>query len=426
MKRCFSDTETFSETPIACGSYRYSEKCEVLLWSYAFDDGPIKVWDRTKDRSIPVDLKAAIDDPAVVFVFHNGGGFDRVVIEVDLKIVIPPSRIHDTMARAYAHGLPGSLDALCGIFNVPKNLAKDKDGKKLIQLFCKPRPADHKIQRATRETHPLEWAKFCDYAKLDIEAMRYLESKMPNWNYTGFEYNLWCLDQKINKKGFAIDTKLIEAAIKSVEEAQKSLKERTIELTEGQVSSATRRDLLLKYVMEAHGIKLPDMQASTLERRLEDPDLPEGLRELLKIRIQACTSSTAKYQRILKSVSSDGRLRGTLQWCGAAHTGRDCLAEGTLILVRTAENEIIEKPIECVLLSDMTWDGDEWVSHEGVVFSGDKDVIKHDGVVATSEHNVYVSAVEHVSFGQAKQKNLPLWRGNHVLQNIPNNSAKWS
>ncbi len=64
------------------------------------------------------------------------------------------------------------------------------------------------------------------------------------------------------------------------------------------------------------------MQRSTLERRMADPDLPSAVKELLAIRLQASTTSTSKYKSLMKGVSSDGRLRGTLQFCGASRTGR--------------------------------------------------------------------------------------------------------
>ncbi|SPP31699.1 hypothetical protein ARAF_0841 [Arsenophonus endosymbiont of Aleurodicus floccissimus] len=64
------------------------------------------------------------------------------------------------------------------------------------------------------------------------------------------------------------------------------------------------------------------MQASTLQCRIIDPDIPPALRELLSVRLQSCTTSTSKYKALLKSVNTDGRLRGTKQFCGASRTGR--------------------------------------------------------------------------------------------------------
>lgn len=314
------DLETYSTIPINNGSYKYSESVEIMLFSYAFDDGPVQLWDRTLTAEMPSDLRKTINDPETIFLGHNIGGFDRIMLKRDLKIDLPLDRMHDTMAQAYAHGLPGGLDLLCDLLKAPVGKAKDKNGRKLIQLFCAPRKNG---TRATRKTHPLEWDNLCNYAKLDIEAARYIYKKMPNWNYTGFEHKFWQIDQKINQTGVAIDTDLIDGAIRAVDIRQKELKEETMAATDGEVSSATRRDVLLKYVLKEYGVELPDMQASTLERRIADPDLPEGLKNLLAIRLQATTSSTAKYRKIRNCVSSDNRLRGTLQFCGAARTGRD-------------------------------------------------------------------------------------------------------
>jgi DNA polymerase len=119
-----------------------------------------------------------------------------------------------------------------------------------------------------------------------------------------------------------MDVALARAAIRGVERAQRLLAARTSELTEGAVQAATQRDALLRHLVSAYGIDLPDMQQSTLERRINDPGLPAELRELLAIRLQASTTSTSKYKTLIKAVSNDGRLRGTLQFNGANRTGR--------------------------------------------------------------------------------------------------------
>lgn len=322
MTVLFSDTETFSEVPIKNGTHAYAEKAEVMLWPYAFDDEPVKVWDVTKNKRMPEDLAEGLQDESVLIVFHNGGMFDRIVIDHAMSIDIPVSRLHDTMVRALCHSLPGSLDTLCAIFNIPEEQRKSKDGKRLIDLFCKPRPKTSKLRRATRVTHPEDWAKFIVYAGKDIEAMRVLYKKLPMWNYQGKELELWHLDQKINFRGVCVDIELARSAVRAVTEAQKKLSLRTVDLTGGYVESTNQRDATLRHILSEYGVDLPDMQMATIERRIQDPDLPESLKELLGIRLQASSTSTAKYNRLINSVSSDGRLRGTLQFCGAARTGR--------------------------------------------------------------------------------------------------------
>src|SRR5205085_2601994 len=82
-----------------------------------------------------------------------------------------------------------------------------------------------------------------------------------------------------------------------------------------------QRDAMLAHILGEFGIALADLRKSTIERRLADPDMPEGLRELLRIRLQASTTSTSKYKALMNGATG-GRLRGTLQFNGAGRTGR--------------------------------------------------------------------------------------------------------
>lgn len=322
MTTLYLDLETYCPVPIQNGTHAYAQEVEITLFAWAIDDGPVSVWDVTTGIKAPAPLRAALRDPEVLVCAHNSH-FDRTVLRHAMPELCPPvARWRDTMVKALAHSLPGALGDLCDILKVSNDKAKDKEGRQLVMLFCKPRPATSKVQRATRETHPAEWAKFVEYARLDIEAMREIDKKLPAWNYQGSELDLWHLDQAINDRGVLMDTTLAHCAIRAVERAQKILAARTSDLTLGVVQAATQRDALLKHLVAAYGITLPDMQQSTLERRVNDPDLPAELRELLAIRLQASTTSTAKYKTLVKGVSNDDRLRGTLQFNGASRTGR--------------------------------------------------------------------------------------------------------
>lgn len=324
MTTLWIDLETYCEVPIAQGTHRYAASAEIMLCAWAIDDGPVQVLDLTDPNADPLDwadITDALENPAVTVIAHNSH-FDRTVIRHAWGIDAPVGRWQDTMVQAMAHGLPGGLGDLCDILKIDQDKAKDKDGRALILLFCKPRPKTSKIRRATRETHPAEWAKFVSYAGLDIAAMRAVSKKLPTWNFKGAELALWHLDQRINDRGVAVDLELANAAITAVALAQAELGERTSELTFGYVESTTQRDALLRHMLAAYGVELPDLQMATLERRVNDPDLPAELRELIAIRLQASTTSTSKYKTLVNGTSADGRLRGLLQFCGASRTGR--------------------------------------------------------------------------------------------------------
>ena len=306
----FLDLETRSRTAIKAGSYRYGEQAEVIVQAYAVGDGEIVSEPFNGPR-----LQEKIDAADIV-VMHNGGLFDRVQLAAQ-GVTLPPEKLHDTMAIAYQHSLPGSLASLSSIFRL--ETPKDADGKRLIKLFCVP---NKKGVFATPESHPEDWQKFLAYARSDIAAMRELYKKLPTWNLTPFERRLWAADMAINDRGVAVDVALAEAAIRAVDRAQAELTERTGDLTGGQVSTATQRDAMLKFINETYELGLEDLRASTVEKALETADLPDELRELLTVRLQASTTSTAKYKALIQCVSSDGRLRGTKQYCGAMRTGR--------------------------------------------------------------------------------------------------------
>ena len=317
------DLETFSETPIKHGAHRYAEDAEVLLVALAWDDEPVEVWDTSGEGEwarAKGKLQIAIDAADEV-VIHNSA-FDRTVLRHN-GVHIPLEKIEDTMVVALMHSLPASLGTLCDILGVPLDIAKDKDGKKLINLFCKPRPKNTKLRRAARETHPDEWQRFVEYARLDVDAMRGVRGRLPRWNYTDGERQLWRLDQGINDSGIAVDTELARSALRAFERTTRSLAARTSVLTGGAVASATQRAAFLKHLQDTYGADMDDMTGATVEKFLRADNVDPVLRELLEIRQQAAATSPAKYKALTDAASSDSRLRGTVQFCGAARTGRD-------------------------------------------------------------------------------------------------------
>jgi DNA polymerase len=329
MTTLWFDCETFSECDLkAHGTHRYAEHPStcITVAQWAIDDGEPRVLDCTatgKSIKGASELWDALHAPTVTIVAHNSM-FDRTLLRHCWGIDVPVERWQDTMIQAMSHGLPGSLDKIGQIVGLEEDKAKDKRGRELIQLFCKPRPKNSILRRATRVTHPEQWAEFLEYSRQDIVAMRAIGKRLPSWNYRPGhpELALWHLDQQINDRGVAVDTDLAGAAIEAVAREQKRLKREVNEATDGLVTSASKRDQLLAFICAEYGVDLPDMKADTLRRRIEDPDLPEGVKLLLSIRLEATKTSTAKYKALVNATSDDGRLRNTLQFAGAQRTAR--------------------------------------------------------------------------------------------------------
>lgn len=325
FERLFLDTETFSGVDLKkVGAYAYSEHptTEIMICTYAIDEGRVQTWDCTESPTMPRELRKALRQVSrkkAKIVMANGLLFDRLVIREKWGIDLPVCQIEDTMIMAFRHALPGSLDMQCQVLGVDAEHAKDKAGKALIKRFCKPTPKTYKIRRYTRETHPEEWAKFLRYAALDIIAMREVYWRIPDWGNTPKEDEILLIDQLINDRGFYVDVDLANAAIKAVQAHKEELKEEAWERFGGKL---TGNDFLPALRDLAPAFTIHNAQKSTLNDLLEDPDFPDEGKVLIEMRLGASSTASTKYNPLVNGLSADGRRRGCLQYGGAKRTLR--------------------------------------------------------------------------------------------------------
>lgn len=352
MRTLYGDTESYSATPIQHGTFKYCEDVELTLFIWQIDDGPVHVEDFTDPAysGLPLELVQAFLDDSCMFAFHQvqhdreAIGNDtsgRLVHPVfgDLRRRKPAHLWRCSMVQAMAHSLPGGLDKVGTILGLPEDQQKLKDSKKLIQLFCKPRPKKQKLRRATRSTHPKEWGRFLEYARQDVVAMRAVIDRLPVWNYephdvTAFplaqcnpgqrEFRLWLLDQRANARGAYSDVDLAQAIVTASDREKLRLAVDSKRITNGSqwaVDSTTQREKFLLYILKQHGIELEDCKADTLEKALET-NLPQQVIDLINVRLRASKTSATKAKRVLNGVSKDRYMRGLLQYCGALRTMR--------------------------------------------------------------------------------------------------------
>ncbi|QZI79114.1 DNA polymerase I [Escherichia phage vB_EcoS-101114BS4] len=325
FERLFLDTETYSGVDLKkAGAYAYAEhpSTEIMICTYAIDEGRVQTWDATESPTMPRELRKALRQVTrkkAKIVMANGLLFDRLVIREKWGIDLPVSQIEDTMIMAFRHALPGGLDMQCQVLGVDAEHAKDKAGKALIKRFCKPTPKTYKIRRYTRETHPEEWAKFLRYAALDIIAMREVYWRIPDWGNSPKEDEILRIDQLINDRGFYVDVDLANAAIKAVQVHKEELKEEAWELFGGKL---TGNDFLPILRDIAPAFTIHNAQKSTLNDLLEDPDFPDEGKVLIEMRLGASSTASTKYNPLVNGLSADGRRRGCLQYGGAKRTLR--------------------------------------------------------------------------------------------------------
>lgn len=330
FKHLFIDHESFSAADLKkCGAYAYAEHptTEIMLTTYAFDDGPVYCYDATDGGPMPRDLRRALrmfakgytGDDGPRMVGANYLMFDRLLLRECWGYDITPRNIIDTMVLAFRHALPGSLAAQCEVLGVSEDLAKDKAGKALIQRFCKPTPKNYKVRRYDSTTHPQEWRQFVAYAKSDITSMREVFYRIPRWGNSAFEDEVLAVDQLINDRGFYVDTALAEAAIAAVKKHKAELQAEAAEKWGAGLTGAAFIPLLQEL---APAFDIPNAQKSTLNDLLADDDLPDDARTLIEMRLGASSTASTKYNPLLLGLSRDGRRRGCIQYGGASRTLR--------------------------------------------------------------------------------------------------------
>lgn len=324
MTRLHLDRETWCELDLkVVGTYRYAEQAEDLLIAYAIDDGPALVWDCTAEE-MHDELFYALEDTQQEVWAHNAQ-FDKAIHNGPNQLHLPRvdlKRWRCSMAQALSHALPASLAELCRVLEVPADMAKLADGKKLVALFTRPQPANRKVRRATRLTHPAEWARFKQYAANDIIAMRECMRRMPTWNWDASAIAEWHLDQRINERGFFVDTELVQAGARAAVDEKARIATRFSELVDG-AFRPSQREQFREYLSQRLDRPLDNTQSSTFQLMLrEDKTLPADVREMMELSIASNKTSTAKYAALAPAVSADGKFRGGLQFSGAGRTRR--------------------------------------------------------------------------------------------------------
>lgn len=307
MTPLYLDIETRSVVDLKkLGVYAYTEdpSFEILMAGWAHGDDPVRV-------AVGHDEIAAIpgllDTPKVA---HNAQ-FERVCLGTVIDVsLLNPEQWEDTQSLAMEHGYPASLENVAAALGLE---GKDSAGKKLIDLFCKPRRGGGWNDA---ESHPLEWMEFLAYCAQDVETHREVHRLLPSW--PPGERDVWNADQRINDRGMLIDLALCKAAAVAVDEGKADGKDEFTELT-GVLNPGSIQQVMAW--AKTVGLDLPNCQAATIEALLEDPELPELHRRALELRQDLALAAGGKFGAALQVVSPDSRIRGGFRFFGA-HTGR--------------------------------------------------------------------------------------------------------
>lgn len=322
---CVIDYETFSEADLKkVGGYEYSRhpSTEVICVAWRIGtretlaNAVTMVWSpQMPHQADDKELLIALADPSNILVAHNAI-FEQFITKNVLKFRnIPVSRWVCTASLAGAMALPRKLENVCKALKLP--VQKDMSGHRLMLKWAKPRRPS-KNNPATRHTDPAELEKVMEYCKTDVDAETAIFLTLPP--LSKFERSVWCLDQKINHRGFLVDRPLIQKVQKLVVAENEEIKKRIKDLTDNRVTTATQRDRILKW-LENNGAFIPDLKEKTVKDTISTGLVKGPCRQLLRYRQQGSRTSTKKYWAFEASSRTDSRIRDTLVYWGAS-TGR--------------------------------------------------------------------------------------------------------
>jgi len=140
--------------------------------------------------------------------------------------------------------------------------------------------------------------------------------------------------------------------------------------------------VLKNCVVPPDGYMIVDCDASQIEARVlawfaEQNDLVEAFANREDVYKKMASSI---YKIPVEEVNKQQRQVGKVAILG-------CFGPDTEVLTSSGWKSIV-----CVLDTDLLWDGEEWVTHAGVIYQGRKPTITQYGVTATADHEILVES----------------------------------
>ena len=331
------DIETFSDVDlIKCGVYAYADSpaFEVLLFAYCFDGGETRVIDLAQGEELPGEVAEAVFDGSVVKTAFNAN-FERTCLSKYFGRYLPPDSWHCSAVQAAVLALPRSLEDVGAVLGLDER--KMKEGKELIRYFCvpcKPTKANGGRRRNLPCHAPEKWEVFKRYCRRDVDVEKAIRRKLGKFPIPEGEMEAYRLDQRINDRGVLVDMGLVRQAVRCERLHKEVVTRRAYELTGLENPNSVAQ---LKGWLGENGVEAESLSRKAVAELIEESD--GEVKELLRLRLLMAKTSVKKYEAMERSVCSDGRVHGLLQFYGANRTGRWA---GRLVQVQNLPQNHIE------------------------------------------------------------------------------------
>lgn len=346
------DIETFSDVDLQkCGVYAYcdSPHFEILLFAYAFDDEPTGIIDLACGEQLPQRVLEALTDDAVTKTAFNAA-FERTCLSKHLGHRLSPASWQCTAVQSAMLALPLSLDGVGEVLDIQRK--KLKEGADLVRFFsmpCKATKANGGRTRNLPTDEPDKWERFKTYCVRDVDAEREIRYKLRNFPIPESEMRLYQMDQEINDRGILVDRELVANAVLCDTRYKEAVTARAYELTGLENPNSPAQ---IKGWLTDRGIEVDSLDKKSVKSMISDAD--GEVLEVLQLRLLMAKTSVKKYEAIERSVCSDGRCHGLLQFYGANRTGRWA---GRLVQVQNLpQNHIVDLELARSLVKNQQFD----------------------------------------------------------------------
>lgn len=332
------DIETYSNVDlIKCGVYAYADSpaFEVLLFAYSFDGGETQIVDLAQGEELSTEVESAIFDDSITKTAFNAN-FERTCLSKYFRKRLSPASWHCSAVQAAMLALPRSLEDVGAVLGLERQ--KMKEGKDLIRYFCipcKPTKANGGRTRNLPCHVPEKWELFKTYCVRDVDVEKAIREKLYHFPIPESEMEVYRLDQEINDRGVLVDRELVHQSIACDLLHKDIVTKRAYELTGLENPNSVTQ---LKSWLGENGVEVESLSKKAAADLIQESD--GEVQELLRLRLLMAKTSVKKYEAMERSVSSDGRVHGLLQFYGANRTGRWA---GRLVQVQNLpQNHIID------------------------------------------------------------------------------------
>lgn len=224
-----------------------------------------------------------------------------------------------SMMRARYNGLPGALEHAASSLGLP--VEKDMQGARLMRVMCRPRGFNPDgTPRWWHLEEPAKLHRLVAYCATDTKVSKAI------WKYTRSptpaDIATYELVARMNKRGVGIDLDFAQHAVKLAEWAIEKVNKELRIITKGRVDAATKVKQLKEWIA-TYGVEMASLDKRAVAAFLNTPgaELPDEVREAIRLRMEAGKSSVSKYRSMLHRSNRNGRVEDAHVWHGAS-TGR--------------------------------------------------------------------------------------------------------